>query len=94
MHDVVVTLHADGRDGEDGGGYEDDVDEDVELAFQHGEAHVGKVGRGGHDPQRHEQDGAQQVHGAQVSHESKFPEVRGFYNNNQNGGVGYNGENV
>lgn len=91
VHDVVVALHADGRDGEDGGGYEDDVDKDVELALRYGEAHAGKVRRGGHDPKRHEQDGAQQVHGTQVSHKCKFPEVRGLYDNNQNSGVGQKG---
>ena len=94
MNDVVVPLHADGCDGEDRGGDEEYIEEDVDLALQHSERHVSEVRRAGHDPKRHEQDGAQQVHRAQVAHKGKFPEMRRFYDNDQNSSVGQKCQNI
>lgn len=81
VDDVVVTLHTDGCDGEDGGSYEGDVEEDVDPALRHGQLHAGQVRRARNNPERHEQDGAQQVHCAQVADKGKLPEMGSFYDN-------------
>lgn len=88
MNNVVITLHANSCDGEDGGCYEDYIEEDIDLALQHSEHHTSKVPRAGHNAEWHDQDGTQKVHCTKMAQKYKFPEMRGFDDNHKNSSVG------
>lgn len=87
MYDIEITFDTNHSYSKNRGRYEKGIEKHIKPAFEHRKHHAGEKGRAADDPQRHEQGSTQQVHDAQVTHQTKLAKMGSFYDDGEHSAV-------